>query len=122
MNYALVEGKLGKDPVVRTTNTGKMVASFSVATTEKVGDKEQTEWLNIVAWGKLAERCDALQKGSTVFVQGRIATRSWEGNDGVKRYITEIVANKLVPMDRLKSHSVDAALQFGADVTEDIPY
>ena len=118
MNYALVEGNLGKDPIVRTTNTGKMVASFSVATTEKVGDKEQTEWLNVVAWGRLAEKCDLLQKGSTVFVQGKITTRSWDAKDGTKRYATEIVANKLEPIDKRKTASMTSADQFGQEVDE----
>ena len=122
MNYVLAEGKLGKDPITRVTQNGKMVASFSMATSEKIGEKEQTEWLNIVAWGKLAEKCDSLQKGSTVVVQGRISTRSYDAKDGTKRYVTEIVANKLMPIDKLKSTPITSADQFGSSVDEDIPY
>ncbi len=101
VNKAILIGNLGKDPEFKYTPGGQPVATFSLATTERFADKngqkqERTEWHNIVAWGKLAELCNQyLKKGRSVYIEGRITTRSWDDKDNVKRYKTEIVANTL---------------------------
>lgn len=100
-NQAVVLGNLTRDPELRYTPNGQAVASFSVATNRRWTGKdgqaqEATEFHNIVAWGKLAEICNQiLYKGRKTLVAGRLQTRSWEGQDGVKRYSTEIVADQV---------------------------
>jgi single-strand DNA-binding protein len=102
VNKVILIGHLGKDPEVRYTQGGQAVASFSLATSEKWNDKggqkqEKTEWHNIVAWGKTAEICGQyLRKGSPVYVEGKLATQSWEDRDGTKKYKTEIVAHQVI--------------------------
>ncbi len=101
VNKAILIGNLGRDPEVRKTPGGTTVASFSLATTERYtgrnGERqERTEWHNIVAWSKLAELVSQyLKKGSSVYIEGRITTRSWDDRDGNKKYRTEIVANTI---------------------------
>lgn len=98
VNKAIIVGNLGRDPDVRFTPSGKAVAKFSVATTERWTDQqgqrqEKTEWHNIVVWGKQAETCGQyLSKGRQVYVEGRITNRNYDDKDGNKRYITEIIA------------------------------
>jgi single-strand DNA-binding protein len=101
VNKAILIGNLGRDPELRYTPSGAAVCTFSIATTEKWRDKqtnemkESTNWHNIVFWGKQAETAKQyLTKGSPVYIEGRIQTRSWEDN-GVKKYITEIVGQRL---------------------------
>lgn len=97
VNKVILIGNLGQDPAVAFTATGKAVAKFSLATSEKWtdadGNKQQkTVWHNIVVWGKQAEACGQyLAKGRQVFIEGRIDNRSYE-KDGQKRYISEVVA------------------------------
>ncbi len=99
VNKVIIIGTLGKDPELRKTPNGNSVASFSVATNEKFTDskgqkQEKTEWHNIVVWSKLADLCGQyLAKGKGVYLEGKIQTRSWDDNDGKKRYTTEIVAS-----------------------------
>jgi single-strand DNA-binding protein len=99
VNKVIVIGRLGADPEVKTVSGGQTVARLSVATSENWTDKqgqkqERTEWHRIVVWGKLAELCGKyLNKGRQVYVEGRLQTRSWEDQQGQKRYTTEIVAN-----------------------------
>ena len=106
LNKVTLIGNLGKDPELRYTNSGVPVATFSVATNEQWKDsegntQERTEWHNIVAWQKLAEICaEYLKKGSKVYIEGRLQTRSWDDkNTGQKRYTTEIVANDMIMLD-----------------------
>ena len=101
VNKAILIGNLGRDPELRFTPTGAAVCTFSIATTEKWRDKqtnemkESTNWHNIVLWGKQAELAKQyLTKGSPVYIEGRIQTRSWEDN-GVKKYMTEVVGQRL---------------------------
>jgi len=102
LNRVQLIGNLGQDPEVRYTNAGKAVCNFSVATshTWKDGEgnpQEKTEWHKIVAWGKLAEICSQyLAKGRKVFVEGRLQTRKWQGQDGNDRYTTEIVIDNMI--------------------------
>ncbi len=106
LNRAQIIGNLTRDPETRTTPNGQLVANFSVATSyvwkDQSGQRqEKPEYHNIVAWGKLAEICQQyLGKGRKVYVEGRLQTRDWEGQDGVKRYRTEIVAETMIMLDR----------------------
>jgi single-strand DNA-binding protein len=85
------------------------VASFSIATTEKMGEKEHTEWHKIVTWNKTAENCSKyLAKGKSVFVEGRIRTRSWEDKEGQRRWATEIQADRVVFLGGGKKEESDA--------------
>ena len=98
MNTVHILGNLARDPEVRYTNTGKAVATFTVAASNTYIDsnnetKEQTAFINCVAWGKLGESVGNLRKGNRAFVEGRLQTRSYETQDGQKRYVTEVVAN-----------------------------
>lgn len=101
MNSVQILGNLGRDPIIRATKTGRAVASFSVAvsrmyTTPQGEQRELTDWINVVAWGNLAEAVgNQLKKSSRVFVEGRLSTRSYEGQDGQKRYVTEVIANTI---------------------------
>lgn len=101
MNVVMILGNLGDAPEFKKFNSGKMTCSFSVATSEVYYDKdgekkEETEWHRVVAWGKQAENCAKyLTKGSQVLVQGSNKTRSYEDNDGNKKFIHEIVADNI---------------------------
>jgi single-strand DNA-binding protein len=105
LNKAMIIGRLTQDPEVRTTPTGQNVATFSVATnliwTDQQGQKqEKVEYHNVVSWRKLAEICGQyLQKGKKVYIEGRLQTRQWEGQDGVKRNRTEIIADNMIMLD-----------------------
>ena len=113
LNKVQLIGFLGADPDIRYTTDQKPVAKFSLATSEswkKDGEKqEKTEWHNIVIYGKLAEIAgDYLKKGSLVYLEGAIKTRSWD-KDGETRYITEIVVDSLKMLPNGKSHSAQDA-------------
>jgi single-strand DNA-binding protein len=101
VNKVILLGRLGKDPEMKYTPNGNAVCNFSIATSETWNDKsgqkqERTEWHRIVVWGKLAELCNQyLKKGREAFVEGKLQTRSWDGNDGQKRYTTEILADNV---------------------------
>ncbi|MBN2289584.1 MAG: single-stranded DNA-binding protein [Candidatus Glassbacteria bacterium] len=102
VNKAILIGNLGGDPELRYTSNNMPVVNFTVATNESWVNKEgvreeRTEWHRVIAWGRLAEICnEKLHKGSQVYVEGRIQTRSWEDQSGQKRFVTEIVANEMV--------------------------
>lgn len=102
LNMVQLIGNLGRDPEIRYTKTGQAVSNLNLATTDswktKTGERqERTEWHKIVLWGPLAELSNNyLQKGSQIYVSGKITTRQWEDKDGGKRYNTEIVADELV--------------------------
>ena len=105
LNKAMIIGNLTRDPEVRNTPSGQTVASFSIATNfvwnDQQGQKqERVEFHNVVAWRRLAEICGQyLHKGSKVYVEGRLQTRDWAGQDGVKRYRTEIVIENMIMLD-----------------------
>lgn len=102
VNRVTLLGNLGSDPTVRTTASGKTVASFSVATEESWKDgsgawQKRTEWNKVVAWGPLAEEADKmLAKGRRVFVEGRLQSRKWTARDGQERETTEVVASAII--------------------------
>ncbi|MFH1254902.1 MAG: single-stranded DNA-binding protein [bacterium] len=106
LNKAMIIGNLTRDPEIRNTPAGQTVASFAVATnyvwTDQSGQKrDKAEFHNIVAWRRLAEICGQyLKKGSKIYIEGRMQTRDWVGQDGVKRYRTEIIAENMIMLDR----------------------
>lgn len=121
LNKALIIGRLTRDPELRTTPQGTNVCSFSIATnfvynSPTGGKQEQVEYHNIVAWRKLAEIASQyLKKGSRVYVEGRIQTRSWDGQDGTKKNRTEIVLENMIMLDSKGSAPASA----GAPVKSD---
>ena len=106
LNKCLIIGNLGRDPEMRYTPSGQAVTQFTVACNRNYKDaqgerQEETEWFRVVAWGQQAEfAAEYLRKGAKVFVEGRIQTRQWEGQDGQKRYTTELVANTIQNLER----------------------
>jgi len=101
VNKVILIGNLGKDPEVRYTANGKAVARFSLATSEVWNDaegnrQERTEWHNIIVWGKQGETCGQyLAKGRQCYIEGSIRSRSYDDKSGQKRYITEIIAQRV---------------------------
>lgn len=101
INRVFVGGNLTRDPELRYTPQGSSVVNFSIAinrayTTQAGERKEEVEFVRIVAWGKQAETCSKyLTKGRSVLVEGRLASRSWEGQDGLKRNVTEVIAGRV---------------------------
>lgn len=150
MNQVTLVGHLSKDPEVRYTKTGKAVAMFTVAVNRQgqgqprnAGEKEPADFIPVVAWTKLAEMCgNSLSKGSRVFVQGRLQVRSYETQEGQKRWVTEVIADlvaqnfesgdasKSAPASapsgqKTASKPANAASYFGGDVfppEEEIPF
>jgi single-strand DNA-binding protein len=106
LNKVTIIGNVGNEPEMRFTPNGKPVTSFSVATnwvyTTPEGErKQETEWFSVVAWNRLAEQCNQfLAKGRLVYAEGRLHTRSWEGQDGQPHSRMEVIANRVVFLDR----------------------
>src|SRR5439155_24769960 len=119
MNKVTLEGRLGQAVEPRTTPQGKAVANFRVATERQWKGADgtpmsATDWHTIVAWEGLAEQCKDLREGDLLHVEGRLQTRSWEDRDHpeIKHYRTEIIANKITPVDsRADEHDVDAVAE-----------
>ena len=101
LNKCMIIGNLGADPEMRYTANGNAVTTFRVATSRSFSGadgerREETEWFSIVTWNRLAETCaQYLTKGRQVYVEGRMQTRSWDGNDGIKHYRTELIAEEV---------------------------
>ncbi len=118
VNKVILIGNLGNDPDTKTLPSGNAVANITVATSETWKDKqsgemqERTEWHRVVFYGRLAEIVGQyLRKGSKVFLEGRLQTRKWQGNDGQDRYITEIIANEMQMLDSRGSGGGAATFQ-----------
>jgi single-strand DNA-binding protein len=138
VNKVIIVGRLGADPEMKSVGSGQNVARLSIATSEswtgKDGQKqERTEWHRVVVWGRQAENCAKhLSKGRQVYVEGRLQTRSWEDQQGQKRYATEIVANNVQFLGSgsertAQSHAGEEQVQeFGPepqfDAAEEIPF
>lgn len=123
VNKVILIGNLGKDPEVRTLESGAKVANFSLATTEyykKNNERQQmTEWHNIVLWRGLAEVAEKyLSKGDQVYIEGRIRTRSWDDKEGNKRYTTEIFGDN---MTMLSNRGNNQTNEPGAEPTQQRP-
>lgn len=106
INKVILIGNLGADPEVRYTQNSTAIANLSIATSESWKDKqtgeqrEQTEWHRVVCYRRLAEIAgEYLKKGSKVYIEGKLQTRKWQGQDGVDRYTTEIVCNEMQMLD-----------------------
>jgi single-strand DNA-binding protein len=106
LNKAMIIGNLGRDPEMRYTPNGQSVTQFTVAVNRNFrgsdGEwQEETEWFRVVAWGQTGERAaENLRKGVKVYVEGRLQTRNWEDQSGNKRYTTELVADRVVSLER----------------------
>ncbi len=118
LNKVMIIGNLGADPEMRYTADGKALTSFRVAASRNYtgpdGERrEETEWFSVVTWQKLAEQCSQyLQKGRRVYVEGRLSTRSWDTPEGQRRYRTEVVAERVLFLDRA------GAAPFGEEAQE----
>ncbi len=105
VNKVILIGNLGQDPELRYTGNGTAVCNLRIATNESYKDQdgqlvEKTEWHSVVAWSRLAEICgEYLKKGSRVYFEGSLQTRSWENRDGHTRYTTEIKAREMMMLD-----------------------
>lgn len=106
INKVVLIGHLGRDPEVKYLDGGQVVAKFPLATSDKYKKKdgelvEHTEWHNVVAWNKMAQVCEKfIKKGSLIYVAGRTRTKTWEDKDKIKRYMTEVMVEELVMLDR----------------------
>ncbi len=125
LNRVMMIGRLGQDPEMRYTAQGTAVTQMRLAVNRRTRagadgeQREETDWFTIVAWEKLAETCSQyLSKGSRVYFEGRLQTRSWEGQDGQRRYATEIVANDMIMLDGRQPAGVASGR--GGDELEEI--
>ena len=131
VNKVILVGNLGKDPEIRHLEGGAAVANFTLATSETYKDKtgarqESTEWHNIAVWRGLAEIAEKyLKKGMTIYIEGKLRTRSWDDKDGHKRYTTEIVGDTFTILSKKENNSsgaTDDGSQSGPKVGDDLPF
>ncbi len=122
MNKVILMGRLTRDPEVRYTQTSNtLVASFSLAVNRRFtreGDTQTADFINIVAWGKTGEFCSKyFKKGQQVAVIGRLQTRTWEDQQGQKRYVTEVIAEETYFADSKRDSQADTGFEntFGGD-------
>lgn len=114
LNKVMIIGHLGRDPEMRYTPSGRPVTTFTVATSRSwnTADGErhnETEWFNVVTWGNLAEICKQyLTKGQQVYIEGRLQTRRWDDNEGIKHTSVEIVANEMMILGDRRDSSQNA--------------
>ena len=127
LNRVMMIGRLGTEPEMRYTANGTATTSFRLAVNrrsrapEGQEPREETDWFTVVTWQKLAEIASQyLAKGARVYVEGRLQSRSWEGQDGQKRYASEIITNDLIMLDSRQAAGV-ASGRAGGDELEDIP-
>ncbi len=127
VNKVILLGRLGQDPELRYTPNGAAVTTLNLATNEVWKDndgnkQERTEWHRVVLWRKLAEVAgEYLKKGSRVYVEGRLQTRSWEDKDGVKRYVTEVIGDTMTMMDTKAESEKSADVPPPVQVEEGLP-
>lgn len=127
VNKTILLGNLGKDPEIRVLENGSKVANFSMATTESYKNKsgervENTEWHNVVFWGKIVDVIEKyLKKGSKIYLEGKLKTRSYE-HEGVKKYTTEVFGNSLVMLGGRQGEAVPENNSAVADPDDDLPF
>lgn len=120
VNKVILVGNLGKDPEVRHLDNGRAVANFSVATSETYKNRQgervtTTEWHNVVLWTPLAEVAEKyLKKGSQVYIEGKLTTRSWDDQEGNKRYTTEVVGREMKMLGSRESNTANSGSSQGA--------
>lgn len=120
LNKAIIIGNLGKDPEIKTTASGQVLASLTVATSEKFKNKngemeERTEWHRVTLWGRVAEIArDYLHKGKTVYIEGRLQTRKWQDKEGNDRYTTEIVGDSMKMLSPKSETKGDTSFDVGS--------
>ncbi len=125
LNKMTVIGRLGRDPEMRYTTNGNAVTSFSVATSRTYTDsnserREETEWFTVSAWNQLAENCNQyLTKGQLIYVEGRLKSSSWVGNDGQTRFRNEIVAREIHFLNRPTSDQSNQNQEESQNIEED---
>jgi single-strand DNA-binding protein len=125
LNKIMLIGNVGSDPEMRYTPNGKAVTSFRMATNRRYTtpsgeSKEETEWFRVSVWGKQAESCNQfLSKGKRVYVEGRLRSQNWEGQDGQMRTSLEVSANRVIFLDRAASTSLP---EEGGLEPEDLPF
>lgn len=120
VNKVILVGNLGADPEIRYTPGGKAVGEFRMATAYKWSGGEETEWHRVVVWEKLAEiASEYLHKGSQVYVEGRIKTRSWDKDDGTKGYVTEVVAERMQLLGPKAGKEDESPLELAERVRKD---
>lgn len=126
MNKVILVGRLAQDPEVRYTQSGKAVASFTIAVNRfSGGGQKEADFIPVVAWEKLAETCgNNLTKGQRVLVEGRLQIRSYETNDGQKRRVAEVIAQNIEFLERKQPTEDKEATPFGGQVfpEEEIPF
>jgi len=125
LNKITLIGNVGSDPEMRYTPNGKAVTSFRMATNYRYNGpdgerREETEWFRVNVWGKQAESCNQfLSKGKRVYVEGRLRSRNWEGQDGQMRTSLEVSANRVIFLDRTAAASLP---EEGELEPEDLPF
>jgi single-strand DNA-binding protein len=128
LNKVMIIGRLGRDPEMRYTPSGRPVTTFSVATsrswnTSEGGRRTETEWFNVVAWSNLAEICKQhLQKGRLVYIEGRLQTRHWEDQEGNKHSATEIVANEMIMLDDRRDGNASEEEESSEEEEDEFPF
>lgn len=128
MNKVFIMGFLGQDPDLRQTSSGKEVCNFSVATTYKSKDREETEWHKVIVWGNVASNCAKyLYKGSKVLVEGRLKTSSFVDKEGITRHSTDLIATTVSFLDsKPKKENTQFNLEGNNseyfDQTEEVPF
>lgn len=124
MNKVVLMGRIARDPDVRTTQSGKNVARMTIAVDrrKKVEGQPSADFLNLVAWERLADFCkNYLRKGTKILVEGKLQSRSYEASDGSKRYVTEIAVSDIEFCESKKNESPEQGNMFGQAV-DDIPF
>jgi len=123
INYVIVAGHLGADPILRQTQNGTSVASLSIATSYKSGEREHTEWHRIVVWEKQADNCAKyLKKGSAALVIGRLQTQEYTDKDNIKRWKTEIVAQSVQFLGGKQTEETQKTETETRILAEDVPF
>ncbi len=127
LNKVMLIGNAGKDAELKYSPKGVAQAKFSLAVNRNFkgpdGEwKEETEWFNVVVWADLAERISQkVTKGKQIYVEGRLSTRTWDDDQGVKHYMTEVVAQDIKPLDR-ESGGIEKGRSSRSEYDEDLPF
>ncbi len=126
LNKFIGIGRLGQDPIQKTIPNGTEISNFSVATTEKYKKDgeyiEKTEWIKAVAFGKLAEICNSyLRKGSLVYIEGSLQTRTWDDKEGNKKYTTEVIIREMKMLDK-KGTTSESGNENRKSEEDDVPF